>query len=121
VGFAHRGQQWADRVAGRRAVRYDISYDPAKGRWYLDASWKQDVIAKPPLDRGVADRTGAGVDLNADHLACCMLDASGNPLGLPVTIRYARGSARIATGMGGSGRRSPPCSTAAPNRTARRW
>jgi hypothetical protein len=39
VRFAHRGVQWADRVAARRAVRYDISYDPGRGRWYLDASW----------------------------------------------------------------------------------
>ena len=27
-----------------------------------------------------------GVDLNADHLAACVLDASGNPVGEPVTI-----------------------------------
>ena len=27
-----------------------------------------------------------GVDLNADHLAACVLDSSGNPLGEPVTI-----------------------------------
>ena len=27
-----------------------------------------------------------GVDLNADHLAACVLDASGNPIGEPVTI-----------------------------------
>jgi hypothetical protein len=38
VWFAHRGTEWADRVAGRRAVRYDITYDPARDRWYLDAS-----------------------------------------------------------------------------------
>ncbi|MCW2561424.1 MAG: hypothetical protein JWP55_5388 [Mycobacterium sp.] len=86
VGFAHRGQQWSERVAGRRAVRYDISYDRAKDRWYLDASWKQDVVDEPPsLD---ALRTGPvlGVDLNADHLACCVLDESGNPVGAPFSI-----------------------------------
>jgi hypothetical protein len=27
-----------------------------------------------------------GVDLNADHLACCVLDTSGNPLGDPVSL-----------------------------------
>jgi IS605 OrfB family transposase len=27
-----------------------------------------------------------GVDLNADHLACCLLDPSGNPLGTPFSI-----------------------------------
>jgi len=40
VAFPHRGAEWAERVAGRRAVRYDISHDPAKDRWYLDASWR---------------------------------------------------------------------------------
>ncbi|WP_240797910.1 hypothetical protein [Streptomyces sp. F001] len=28
------------------------------------------------------------VDLNADHLAACVLDAHGNPVGEPVTIRW---------------------------------
>ena len=40
VRFTHRGQDWADRVTARRAVRYDIHFDPERGRWYLDASWK---------------------------------------------------------------------------------
>jgi IS605 OrfB family transposase len=86
VGFAHRGGEWSERVAGRGAVRYDISYDPARDRWYLDASWKRDVIAEQPsLD---ALRTGQvlGVDLNADHLACCVLDGSGNPVGAAFSI-----------------------------------
>jgi IS605 OrfB family transposase len=86
VGFSHRGGQWADRVAARAAVRYDISYDPVKGRWYLDASWTPDLTTAP---RSLAElRTGPvlGVDLNADHLACCVLDRSGNPVGEPVSI-----------------------------------
>jgi len=33
--FAHRGEEWAVRVKTRRAVRYDISYDPDRDRWYL--------------------------------------------------------------------------------------
>ena len=40
VRFSHRGDELVQRVAARRAVRYDISVDPARGRWYLDASWK---------------------------------------------------------------------------------
>jgi hypothetical protein len=87
VGFCHRGGEWAERVAGRRAVRYDISYDPAKDRWYLDASWTHDVTAaaRPSIE---VLRAGPvlGVDLNADHLACCVLDGSGNPVGEPVSI-----------------------------------
>src|SRR5688500_1972338 len=29
VGFTHRGAEWVDRVSARRAVRYDITFDPA--------------------------------------------------------------------------------------------
>jgi hypothetical protein len=88
VSFTHRGTEWAERVTARRAVRYDISYDPAKGRWYLDASWKQDTAVASSID---ALRTGPvlGVDLNAEHLAGCVLDGSGNPVGDPITIPVA--------------------------------
>jgi hypothetical protein len=86
VGFAHRGQQWSERVAGRSAVRYDISYDPAKDRWYLDASWTHDVTAAPPPIEALRAGPVLGVDLNADHLACCILDRSGNPVGASFSI-----------------------------------
>jgi hypothetical protein len=42
IQFSHCGDEWAARVNARRAVRYDISYDPARDRWYLDASWHTD-------------------------------------------------------------------------------
>jgi len=86
VSFGHRGREWAARMAARRAVRYDIIFDPANGRWYLDASWKPDEVTAP---RSIDElRTGPvlGVDLNADHLACAVLDGSGNPVGDPITI-----------------------------------
>ncbi|MGB9308124.1 MAG: hypothetical protein WCB92_31905 [Mycobacterium sp.] len=38
------GPEWAQRVAQRRALRYDITYNPAKNRWYLDASWKRQAV-----------------------------------------------------------------------------
>ncbi|MGV0745690.1 hypothetical protein [Mycolicibacterium sp. XJ870] len=85
VAFHHGAEQWAERVAGRRAVRYDISYDPRRDRWYLDASWKTAPDSAPGIDELRAGPV-LGVDLNADHLACCVLDASGNPIGEPVTI-----------------------------------
>ena len=85
VGFAHRGQQWAARVTARHAVRYDISFDPARGRWYLDASWKTNPEPVPALAELRAGPV-LGVDLNADHLAACVLDSSGNPIGEPATI-----------------------------------
>jgi hypothetical protein len=85
VRFSHRGDEWAARVAARRAVRYDLSYDPTRDRWYLDASWTTTPEPAPPLEQLRAGRVLA-VDLNADHLACCVLDASGNPIGEPTTI-----------------------------------
>jgi hypothetical protein len=85
VGFAHRGQQWAARVRDRRAVRYDIVYDPRRGRWYLDASWAIGAQPAPDLEELRQGRV-LGVDLNDGHLDACVLDASGNPVGEPVTI-----------------------------------
>jgi hypothetical protein len=85
VWFAHRGEEWLSRVLARHAVRYDISYDPKRGRWYLDASWKATQEQTPALEKLQAGRV-LGVDLNADHLALCVLDASGNPVGDPITI-----------------------------------
>jgi IS605 OrfB family transposase len=88
IQFSHRGQEWAARVSARRAVRYDLSYDPARGRWYLDASWTTDPA---PLSDLAELRVGPvlGVDLNAGHLAVCVLDDSGNPLGEPATIQVS--------------------------------
>jgi hypothetical protein len=88
VRFSHRGAEWAQRVAARKAVRYDISYDPDRRRWYLDASWTTCPAPVPELDDL---RTGPvlGVDLNADHAAACVLDSSGNPIGEPTTIPVA--------------------------------
>jgi hypothetical protein len=85
VRFAHRGDEWAARVAARRAVRYDLRYDPARDRWYLDASWTMTPDPAASLEQLRGGRV-LGVDLNADHLACCVLDASGNPIGEPTNI-----------------------------------
>ncbi|MGV0071161.1 hypothetical protein ACRU44_25870 [Mycobacterium colombiense] len=85
VTFGHRGDQWAARVAGRRAVRYDITFNAEKSRWYLDASWTITPQPAPELEVLRAEPV-LGVDLNADHLAACVLDASGNAVGEPATI-----------------------------------
>jgi hypothetical protein len=86
VRFVHRCQEWTERVSRRSAVRYDISYDPARGRWYLDASWKRDVTASVPAIELLCTGPVLGVDLNADHLACCVLDNSGNVVADPFSI-----------------------------------
>ncbi len=85
VRFSHRGQQWAARVAGRLAVRYDVIFDPQRGRWYLDASWALSPGPAPDLEKLRAGPV-VGVDLNAGHLAACVLDDSGNPVGAPVSV-----------------------------------
>ena len=85
VVFNHRSDEWGDRVRDRRAVRYDITFDPTRGRWYLDASWTITPAAIGEFDE-LRDGHLLGVDLNADHLAACVLDSSGNPVGSPVTI-----------------------------------
>ena len=85
VAFNHRGDEWADRVGARQAVRYDIIYEPQRGRWYLDASWTV-TAAAPELDELRGGHV-LGVDLNADHLAACVLDSSGNAVAEPITIR----------------------------------
>ncbi|MCW2625484.1 MAG: hypothetical protein JWR48_2206 [Mycobacterium sp.] len=90
IRFSHRHDEWEGRVRGRRAVRYDISYDPARDRWYLDASWKTSPEPAPELDELRHGRV-FGVDLNDGHLACCVLDSSGNPVGSPVSIEVATG------------------------------
>ena len=46
VEFTYRGDDVAAQaVAG--AVRYDIAFDPERGRWYLDASWRVPRSQRP--------------------------------------------------------------------------
>ncbi|MGW1747955.1 hypothetical protein ACWCRD_20590 [Streptomyces sp. NPDC002092] len=87
VGFSHRREEWLDRVTVHRAVRYDIVCDRVSGRWYLDASWSTDKAVLPAPDELTARGVRLlGVDLNADHLAACVLDPHGNPIGDPITV-----------------------------------
>lgn len=84
VTFHHRRDEWAIQAA-TGPVRYDISYQPSRNRWYLDASWQTKAIQTPALDELRRSRA-LGVDLNAEHLACWVLDSSGNPVGRPHTV-----------------------------------
>ncbi|MEU6579125.1 IS200/IS605 family accessory protein TnpB-related protein, partial [Streptomyces sp. NPDC046805] len=87
VGFAHRGEQWRDRVEANRAVAYRIHEDTARGRWYLTASWTIPPAGTTPLATARA-RGLVGVDTNADHLAAWRLDTHGNPVGRPRRFGY---------------------------------
>jgi hypothetical protein len=84
VTFTYRGDEIAAQAASG-AVRYDITLNPERQRWYLSASWKVDPAPIPSVEQAVA-RGLIAVDLNADHLACWTIDRHGNPAGRPVTI-----------------------------------
>ncbi|MFE1557477.1 hypothetical protein ACFW6V_21180 [Streptomyces sp. NPDC058734] len=87
VSFNHRRDEWLDRVTANRAVRYDITYDAERGRWYLDASWSTASATLPtPAELAATGVRLLAVDLNADHLAACVIDAHGNPVGRPFTV-----------------------------------
>ncbi|WP_345034682.1 hypothetical protein [Streptomyces sannanensis] len=90
VTFHHLREEWLDRVIAHRAVRYDIVHDPARDRWYLDASWSADKATLPtPQEIQAFGEKLLGVDLNADHLAAYILDPHGNPVGEPITVPIA--------------------------------
>jgi hypothetical protein len=84
VGFLYRGDEAAAQAA-TGAVRYDISFDPAKDRWYLDASWKTPQAPAVSLEE-LREAPLLAVDLNYGHLAAWRVTPDGNPLGAPVTI-----------------------------------
>lgn len=87
VTFSHRREEWLDRVTANRTVRYDIVCAPERGRWYLDASWSSPRSELPtPVELATAGARLLAVDLNAGHLAACVVDAHGNPVGEPVTV-----------------------------------
>ena len=84
VGFSYRGDEVAAQATSG-AVRYDITHDPVRGRWYLDASWKRATAPVPSLGELRADPLVA-VDVNYGHLAAAVVAADGNVLGAPATI-----------------------------------
>ncbi|MFE3282371.1 hypothetical protein ACFXJJ_04520 [Streptomyces sp. NPDC059233] len=70
VTCSHRGDRWLDRATANKSVRYDITHDPVRGRWYLDASWSTDRTVPPtPAEPAAAGVRLLAVDLNADHFA----------------------------------------------------
>jgi hypothetical protein len=84
VAFAYRGDEVAAQAASG-AVRYDISRDPARQRWYIDASWRTSPVPAPALE-DLRQVPVLAVDLNCGHLAAWTLTPDGNPAGPPVTI-----------------------------------
>jgi hypothetical protein len=87
VAFAYRGDEVAAQAASG-PVRYDISHDPARRRWYIDASWKAAPAPGPSL-QDLRRHPVLAVDLNHGHLAAQAVTPDGNPAGPPVTITLA--------------------------------
>ena len=118
--FTHRGEEWAERVAARRAVRYDIIFDPDRGRWYLDASWKTTPEPAPDLEEL---RTGPGARRGSQRrpprrLCPRRVGQPGRRTGQH--RRWSPPGWRRPAVMGGCGRPSPLCSTTPSNTTVRR-
>jgi IS605 OrfB family transposase len=84
VRFSYRSSEWKTQVE-TGAVRYDILYDPDRLRWYIDASWTHAPRELPRIEEATAHGVVA-VDVNADHLACWVVNGDGNPSGRPHTI-----------------------------------
>jgi hypothetical protein len=84
VAFSYRSDEVAAQAASG-AVRYDISHDPARERWYLDASWTTVPAPAPALD-DLRRHPVVAVDVNAGHLAAAVVAPDGNILGVPATI-----------------------------------
>ncbi len=77
VAFSCRSDEVAAQ-ATTGAVRYDITFAPAKGCWYVDASWKCPPQELPTLDQLRGHRVMA-VDDNAGHLDAMVADPLGEP------------------------------------------
>lgn len=87
VTFIHRREEWLDRATAHQSVRYDITHDTVRGRWYLDASWSTAKTLLPtPAELAATGVRLLAVDLNAGNLAACLVDAYGNPVGHPFTV-----------------------------------
>ena len=84
VVFSYRGDEVAAQAA-TGAIRYDITLDPASGRWYLDASWTVPRRPPPPLEE-LRRHPVVAVDLNAGHLAVTVVAPDGNVAGVPFTV-----------------------------------
>ena len=84
VGFSYRGDEVAAQAASG-AIRYDISRDSARDRWYIDASWKTTPTPLASLVR-LQQFPVVAIDVNPDHLAVAAVAPDGNMLATPATV-----------------------------------
>ena len=83
VEFSYRGDEIAAQAMSG-AVRYDVSHDPTRRRWYIDASWKATPVPAVSLDE-LRQHPVVAIDVNHGHLAVAVIAADGNVLGVPAT------------------------------------
>ena len=99
VAFPYRGDEVAAQAASG-AVRYDISHDPARRRWHIDASWKAAPAPGPSLE-DLRRHPVLAVDLNHGHLAAQTVTRDGNPVDQrPVYPQQESGIARRVRAAG---------------------
>jgi hypothetical protein len=84
VEFSYRGGEVAAQAA-TGAIRYDITFTPASGRWHIDASWKTAPGPVPSLE-DLRRHPVVAVDANVGHLAVAVVAADGNVTGTPGTV-----------------------------------
>ena len=84
VEFSYRGDEVAAQAASG-AVRYDVSHDPTRGRWYIDASWTAAPAPPASLD-DLRQHSVVAIDVNHGHLAAAVIAPDGNVLGVPATL-----------------------------------
>jgi IS605 OrfB family transposase len=85
VKFSYRAADWKAQLSSG-AISYEIFLDAAKRRWYLTAAWKLKTAGEIRSTTLMAADRAIGIDLNSDHLACWLADASGNPVSRPINI-----------------------------------
>lgn len=89
--FAHRGEEWVQRITCGNSMSYTLTRKAGRAGVYLTGSWAIPALpsAREDTDTGgdvVASGPVVGVDLNDGHLAVRRLDVHGNPVGAPARI-----------------------------------
>jgi hypothetical protein len=90
VSFPYRETAWRRQVSANRAVAYEITRDPGRGRVHLDASFEPfEVPAVPDLATLAQepDLRLLAVDLNHGFVAPQVVERDGNPVGHQDHIR----------------------------------
>jgi len=85
VTFSYRGDEVAAQTSSG-AMHYDISFEAEKRRWYLDTYLRCSSLEHALSLDELREAPVLSVDLNDGHLAACVLDTSGNPVGTPFTL-----------------------------------